>query len=97
MDSDILRLSSIISKTTKVLDEYAKDHEPRMFSFDVDAPARVAIESPEVKYAKLAAISSCMELIDRLQGPMNCLQPLVSCHQSINGHAMSFTDIIINL
>lgn len=78
MDSHILRLAATISQSTQILDQYAQENEPRMFSFDADAPARVTIKSKDVNYAKMTAISSCMELIDRLQGPMNCLQPLVS-------------------
>ncbi|KAJ5116613.1 O-methyltransferase-domain-containing protein [Penicillium angulare] len=76
MNSDILRLAKTISQSTQVLDQYAEANEPRMFSLDADAPARVPINSKEADSAKMIAISSCMELIDRLQGPMSCLQPL---------------------
>ena len=50
-----------------------------MFSFDVDAPARIILPA-DLNRAKTAALSACMELIDRLQGPTSCLLPLVNSH-----------------
>ncbi|KAL5343834.1 O-methyltransferase-like protein [Aspergillus crustosus] len=74
-ESEIIRLSNIISKTTRSLTQHLKDHGLPQPSFNTLPPAPSTTPS-EITTAKFTAINACMELLDHLQGPLTTMLPL---------------------
>ncbi|PYI04305.1 O-methyltransferas-like protein [Aspergillus sclerotiicarbonarius CBS 121057] len=76
MESDIVRLASIVSSSTATLDRAMQEHGLRMPSFDAESPVQLTLLSEDMATARDTAINACMELLDHLKGPLTCLLPL---------------------
>lgn len=75
-ESDISRLASTISSSTAELERCLDEEGISIPTFDADSPVQLP-QIPRVVRATNIAINACMELLDRLQGPLTCLLPLV--------------------
>ncbi|PYH95247.1 S-adenosyl-L-methionine-dependent methyltransferase [Aspergillus ellipticus CBS 707.79] len=73
MASEIVELAGIISQSAGVLDQSLKKHGLCMPSFDVDSPVDIPHPSQATIDAQDKAMTACMELLDRLNGPLGCL------------------------
>ncbi|KAJ9299733.1 hypothetical protein DTO271G3_2617 [Paecilomyces variotii] len=105
-NSELLKLASAISSSTATLDRYLKDNGLPEPSFDATAPPQLALKSVEAFQAKNSAINACLELLDRLQGPLTCMLPLyngsalqaisrynIATHVPIDGSEISYPDL----
>ncbi|GAD93055.1 hypothetical protein BC1G_02945 [Paecilomyces variotii No. 5] len=105
-NSEISRLASVISSSTATLDQYLKDNKIPEPSFDAQAPPQLALKSAEAFQAKSSAINACLELLDRLQGPLTCMLPLyngsalqaisrfnIAAHVPLDGTEISYPDL----
>ncbi|KAJ9218320.1 hypothetical protein DTO166G4_186 [Paecilomyces variotii] len=105
-NSELLKLASAISSSTATLDRYLKDNGIAEPSFDANALPQLALKSAEAFQAKNSAINACLELLDRLQGPLTCMLPLyngsalqaisrynIATHVPIDGSEISYPDL----
>lgn len=81
-EAEAVSLANTITQSTETLCRLLAEHGLPMPS--IDTTPRTTSPSgntPEIATAKAKAINACMELLDRLQGPLTCMLPLVSPHQ----------------
>ncbi|KAL4860742.1 hypothetical protein BDV12DRAFT_204734 [Aspergillus spectabilis] len=73
LEPEIIRLATIISKSTLSLTQHLAENGLPQPSFDT--PLSQATTT-EITTARTTAINACMDLLDHLQGPLTCMLPL---------------------
>lgn len=78
--SRIAHLSGLIAVNVAKLEDYLKEKNLPVPSFDVDGPVNMnhSSDAPEIEAARIAAIEASIELSDLLQGPILSLRPIVN-------------------
>ncbi|KAH8433403.1 uncharacterized protein LDX57_011037 [Aspergillus melleus] len=76
MQSEIGRLALIISRATFILDASESGYNTTEHTFEAKSTPTTPPSTEEEVKAKHDAINACMELLDRLQGPLAGLLPL---------------------
>lgn len=78
--SRIAHLSGLIAVNVAKLEDYLKEKNLPVPSFDVDGPVNMnhSSDAPEIEAARIAAIEASIELSDLLQGPILSLRPIMN-------------------
>jgi hypothetical protein len=69
-------LAATISANTNTISNYLQQNDLPHPSFDLDGPITLNL-SPQVQRARSTAIDALQELLDLLQGPIDCMIPKV--------------------
>lgn len=79
-EAEVISLAKTITQSTESLCRLLTEHGLPMPSLDTTPQSTFSPQAStaEIATAKAKAINACMELLDRLQGPLTCMLPLVS-------------------
>ncbi|OJJ55178.1 hypothetical protein ASPSYDRAFT_93190 [Aspergillus sydowii CBS 593.65] len=76
-EAEAVSLAKTITQSTETLCRLLTEHGLPMPSLDTTPQTTSPSgNTPEIATAKAKAINACMELLDRLQGPLTCMLPL---------------------